>query len=275
LQTGIDARNKADISKATDAGKNIHYGSGYAYETSLGTQTDSFTVSAEVMTKASEILAQVNYNKDEFAKQLVESTNYSEELRNALVNNIDQVASLSQEISSSKDATNNLVEAYIQSGVSNEIGEDINSILSTTGNEEHLNGFIQGQLTQEIIEDLGNVEEATFEAYNEAIQNARDNFAADPEKYIQAAKMAETARVDDISAVINKNRGDNGDISSQVRSFYDNLTDEDKKLFLTLDIDDEASMSELEESYEKLRKAAHDDIEPIKATLDADVNEDE
>ena len=68
-------------------------------------------------------------------------------------------------------------------------------------------------------------------------------------------------------------------IRDHLKEYYNGLSDEDKKLFLTLDIDKETSKEQLDEKLQEtkaeIEEAQRNDIEGVRSSLDSDVDEEE
>lgn len=144
------------------------------------------------------------------------------------------------------------------------------------------NSFLQDRLADQVSrfeEEKGS--EATIEEIAGLLNSLVNSFGS--AEGLKDAVVGD--RLSEMGNQLIENQGLNASDSStqkirdDLKEYYNGLSDEDKKLFLTLDIDKETSKEQLDEKLQEtkaeIEEAQRNDIEGVRSSLDSDVDEEE
>ena len=258
INTQQEAAKTDSQAKLTDTARNIQYGHADEVTTSTGTYTSGIKTASNEEVMAA-VQAYIDSNGAAFrsttalAEALKDSKINDAELIQALWDNKDTIGELADTMQVNTESSQNLKDAFIQSGVQNELGQEIQEDLDSVGLGAYASD-VQQSLVDQVSRDLADAEQWTFEAYQEALQNARNNFE---ENKGQILDNLANKKAGDMATTLSNNSGAQY-TSEQVRNYIesDALTDKEREVIIKYGIkEDSKSFSDIKESaVEKLKE---------------------
>ena len=280
INTQQEATKTANQSSVTDTARSITYGNTTEVTTSTGTYqaggkaasneeilaaVEAFKANSEDFLKAGENLAEPT---KAFTELLAEQGIKNADLVQALWDNRDGIATLSQELDANTESSQGLKDAYIQSSVQNEMGQQIQQDLDAVGMGAY-SSDVQQYLVDQVSRDLADAEQWTFEAYQEALTNAKNNFEENKGQILDDIANKKSA---DMATTLSNNSGAQYS-PEQIREYIESeaLTDQEREIVIKYGIkEDSASLDDIKQSAIEKRQELKEAIEAIPVELDTD-----
>lgn len=275
-----DFYEKDNTSKVTDTARSIGYGQTSQVTTSTGTYTsqktasneeilaavEAFKANSEDFLKAEEDLA---HPTKEFAALLAEQGIKNTELVQALWDNRNEIANLSKELDANVAASTGLSDAFYQAGVQNEMGKVIEE---KVGDDSYLVAPVEEYLAQQVANTQAQLEAngmESMDAYVQALNEVKQNYIDNADQINNRADRQASA---DVAGQIM----DNGGRLDQREwdEYWNSLSSEDRKLLISVGIDDAKSIPECEEELAKIKEDLDNNYQ-IDFAVDADVDQEE
>ena len=195
-------------------------------------------------------------------RQALEEAGFADtQLQQAIIENKDAIRELALSYDQAGQSIDALSSIFYQANIDTEFGDALKQRLGDDAELYSLTEQFLADKAQGIADELIAGGTGAGEALEQALIQVSENF---DQYYAEAVSSAKTREQEVLG------RGD-----SRLTEYYDNLTDEEKTVFLTLDFDKDKSTSQMLQHAEEAIEEFHDNIESRRAALDEDVDEEE